>query len=985
MRPVKLIMEAFGSYAARTEVDFTKPQQNLFLVTGDTGAGKTTIFDAIVFALYGEASSTANKKDGAELQSQFASPESEPYAELTFTSLEGGEEAIYTVRRVPRHRRLKKKGGDGFIDEKESVTLTLPDGSLFNGSTKEADAKLAEIVGLSKSQFMQVAMIAQGEFMEMLRADSNTKKEIFRKLFGTELYQRIVDTLLQRKKEMQGELASLRDRFITEASHIRIPADYADAEALEKVRTSIQNRKDRLVTVEAEQLITGLTLLTEVLEKESAEAKEAAEKQLKVRDEALKAHQEGMRLEADFARFFEAEKEAEACTALEAEDLERQKKHARIRAALEVIPEERAYRDAKQTEDRTSKELNDALEGRKEREEKLALTGKALSEAERARNSQANETAAVRVRAEKAKEQFAKIRGAKKDLREKTKLAEEAAQAAEQAEKAQQDFEKSVSDARTEADALFGAEAELLRLEGLKKECTALSEELKKVRSLKQDRDRQAEKAEKAQDQYLLRRSAHEKKADEYREKNNAFLDAQAGLIAREKLIPGKPCPVCGSTEHPAPCRLLPAHENLTREFIDALAAEELELRKEQEKASSEASTAAQLLEEKKRLYETSEESFLSNARAALPALPEEPALSDIEELLRDRSEKLASAAAEEEKKIKRLKELREFLQTSEKAQAERAEKARIAGDRKNSAATAAKSAEDVLKSLQQDLEFESEEAAEKLFEASEAALQKLETGLVRAKKAHDEAVREKEAKEALIERHQKELPRLQEETKARCAAYENALSSRSFTEEEWKAVTGSYGIKDADQLQKEINAFANRKAAAKAALGQAEAAVGGKERPDLTELEAAGAAESAKYQALSAEAKEKEIIFGTDSDVLKALLPKQAERAELMRKNDMLDGLHQRLSGKVTGARMDIETFVQRYYLQRILAAANRRFTEMSGGQYELRLLSEENAGEGKNRGLDFLVYSYVTGKEREVRTLSGGESFMAALSLAL
>ena len=97
------------------------------------------------------------------------------------------------------------------------------------------------------------------------------------------------------------------------------------------------------------------------------------------------------------------------------------------------------------------------------------------------------------------------------------------------------------------------------------------------------------------------------------------------------------------------------------------------------------------------------------------------------------------------------------------------------------------------------------------------------------------------------------------------------------------------------------------------------------------------------------------------------------------------LDGLYNRLAGKVSGARMDIETFVQRYYLERILQAANLRFRKMSAGQFELRMIGEEQAGEGKNRGLDLMVYSVVTGKEREVRTLSGGESFMAALSLAL
>ena len=173
MRPLKLVMQAFGSYGNRTEIDFEKPDQNLFLITGNTGSGKTTIFDAIVFALYGEASSNANKKNGAELQSQFVEIGTEPFVSLTFSEKNGTEIDLYTVKRIPRHvRPLKRGSGEKMVSEE--VSLTMPDGSEY--PAKETDAKLMEIVGLTKEQFMQVAMIAQGEFMELLRAKSDDKK-----------------------------------------------------------------------------------------------------------------------------------------------------------------------------------------------------------------------------------------------------------------------------------------------------------------------------------------------------------------------------------------------------------------------------------------------------------------------------------------------------------------------------------------------------------------------------------------------------------------------------------------------------------------------------------------------------------------------------------------------------------------------------------------------------------------------------------------
>ena len=137
MRPKKLVMQAFGSYGKKTEIEFTKSKQHLFLITGDTGAGKTTIFDAIVFALFGEASSGYNKKSGEELQSQFVDYGNEPFVEFTFTEKTGSAEEEYRVRRIPRHIRPYKKGREGYTDEKEKVSLFFPDNTEYSQNLKD--------------------------------------------------------------------------------------------------------------------------------------------------------------------------------------------------------------------------------------------------------------------------------------------------------------------------------------------------------------------------------------------------------------------------------------------------------------------------------------------------------------------------------------------------------------------------------------------------------------------------------------------------------------------------------------------------------------------------------------------------------------------------------------------------------------------------------------------------------------------------------
>ena len=173
-----------------------------------------------------------------------------------------------------------------------------------------------------------------------------------------------------------------------------------------------------------------------------------------------------------------------------------------------------------------------------------------------------------------------------------------------------------------------------------------------------------------------------------------------------------------------------------------------------------------------------------------------------------------------------------------------------------------------------------------------------------------------------------------------------------------------------------------------KAALGMVtnlKEAVKDKEKPDTQSLEKDFAMANEAYNLLHTELEEIRADYRTDSEILDKLNASLNGRGEAAREYGIINSLYSKLSGNVTKARMDIETFVQRQYLEKILVSANKRFSSMTGGQFELRTYEIEKAGVGTNKGLDLMVYSYITGKSRDVRTLSGGESFQAALSLAL
>ena len=221
MKPEKLILSAFGSYAGRTEIDFTVQTGGLFLITGDTGAGKTTIFDAITYALYGEAS--GGGRSGAMMRSQYAKSVTETYVEFSF--LYAGE--AYRVRRNPEYKIVKELKNGKLREQKvpAGVELTLPDGTVYPEKRSQTDAKIEELIGLSKEQFTQTAMIAQGDFLKLLYAKSDDRKKIFSKLFHTDAYWRIQENLKRRSFEMDRVLAENERAAEQERARVILPRE----------------------------------------------------------------------------------------------------------------------------------------------------------------------------------------------------------------------------------------------------------------------------------------------------------------------------------------------------------------------------------------------------------------------------------------------------------------------------------------------------------------------------------------------------------------------------------------------------------------------------------------------------------------------------------------------------------------------------------------------------------------------------------------
>ncbi|MBR1813386.1 MAG: SMC family ATPase [Lachnospiraceae bacterium] len=982
MKPLRLTMQAFGSYGKKTVIDFEKPNQNLFLITGDTGAGKTTIFDALVFALYGEASSGTNKKSGSELQSQFVALDTEPFVELVFKDGEDGDE--YTVKRVPRHVRALKRG-TGTKEDSETVSLIMPDGREY--PSKETDKKLEEIVGLTKSQFMQVAMIAQGEFMELLRAKSDDKKLIFRRLFKTELYGKIAEEFGRRKREKEKEMGQIRTRCQAEAGHLLLPEEY---EGSARVGALVQRilGSDRLSVTDMEQLTEEAEAMTRWL----SETKEKREQEYVLAGKERDAARDRLTGAKDLLALYGQAKTAEN----ELAELNAQQEQMKNRAVLgRNLEAAFACKRAFATFEEAAARLADVSQKKADEEAKLPALEKAFSEcaareedAREAREREMDTYSRTEEKVKKAREAFLQISQATREAGEAEKELAAAQKRETSAKESLKVLEEQEKKRYQTLEEYQDTERLLLDCSHRRAQTEELSVGIKELSEQAADVTRQSELKQAAQAAYVQAKEAYEKANAEQEEKRQAYLDAQAGFLARN-LSFGKPCPVCGSPIHPSPAKIRPEHQHLTREILDQLEAETRRLREEQEIKAAASQTASGLAAEKERNARNAYTRFLDKAKAAGIMLEGASSVTAYIDQLSEKIRERREAEEQEEKRLlaqkKALLKLQEEIAQAAKSKEAKRQAAETAGEDAKAAVAKKAQATARLSSLTGTLEFPSLKEAEDTLSAA-ATLRNEKNRLF--EQVHRETETKKAGKarsETLIARYAAELPTLLSARDAKRQEYEETLAQKGLAEHEWKDLTTRYPQSEIEEGREAVNAWRTRMAEVSSRLKTAKEAMADRPLPDMEETERQAQATEEAWQTCRQRLEACRIEWQADTKACEELSGHLRERQKTVAEHNRLDHLYSVLSGNVSGSRMDLETFVQRYYLEHILEAANRRFLEMTGGQFELRMVNLDKAGEGKNHGLDLMVFSLVTGKEREVRTLSGGESFMAALSLAL
>lgn len=986
MKPIRLTMQAFGSYGEKTEIDFQKGG-DFFLISGDTGSGKSTIFDAMMFALYGEVSTNGSGKEN-ELLSQFVDVRNDkPLVSLVFTAHQHGQEETYKITRTPRHIRPAKRTGAKQQEEGETAELLMPDGSQYPGKLSDTNRKIEELVGLTADQFRKVVMIAQGEFMDFLRADSKAKTALLRDLLKTDYYYQLSERLKTLAKEKNTAAKTQRAKLsLIAANAVTEGLPEEDAQALEAAKGTVITAKelqpeqvDALVDV-----LSGVCARLQMQQGELAQQQTAAQKD---RDECMKRIEAAKPLMDRFEELESAEKTLQECAAQAAEIEEKRGLIGKIRDAWAIEPKYQRMKDAQ-------KALTDAQRELAAKQQELPQLKQTAADAvelhQQTENEKQTTTALcseVTTKVETALETFVALEKAEKALRQAEEADTKAKADAESAKKALDDFKKQEDAWRKQEAELQGAEAAYEVCKQQNQQYRDLKKSLEDLHGNQKDVQEKARQAAAAKDVYASATQKYQRAQNEYDDYRLAFLNAQAGLLARE-LVSGKPCPVCGALEHPAPCQLAQENQQLNREQLERRRKAADDAAKAQEEKAKESESAQVKLTERQKAAEEAEKKLVENATNIRENVPMATA-ADVEAMLQAWLPELQSASKSVQAKVDALKKVRENLDGA-KEKREQLEKA-AADAQETAKSTAVKKAEaaKTWNLHQEELSSSAyrtrEDAVAQRTQAQEAK-QKAEAAANQAAEKERQAQKAETDCETQIRRLNEEMPQKQANAEEFNQQYQQTMAEKSLDETQWQALTEIYpDVKIADRLQEEAEAFKEKKTAAEEKHKTAQNAIAGREKPNMEQLNAAFEAAKAAWEKASAALKAAENLHSGNANVLKDLREGREPLAEACKAANTAQHLSDVMAGTESGNRMNLETFVQRNYMEKILCDANRRFRDMSNGQFELKLINVEDAGDGKNKGLDLEVYSIVTGKTRSVNTLSGGESFMAALSLAL
>ncbi|NVD08039.1 SMC family ATPase [Vibrio sp. JPW-9-11-11] len=931
MRPITLTLQAFGPFATKETIDFTRFGSNpLFLINGPTGAGKTSILDAICFALYGET--TSSERQGIQMRCDQAPLDLPTEVVLEFEL----HNKRYRVIRSPEQQAPKTRG-EGTTTRKHSAALYQIDGEekLLTSRTAQVKTEVASLLGLNDTQFRQVMVLPQGKFRELLLASSKEREEIFGQLFQTDVYKKIEYAL----KDKASAISKAKDEF---DNQIRGALQVAEASSEDE-----------------------LLLRYQELEQGLSAAKDAEQAQRKRLDAAQREYQAAQTLCQQFTKLDTTQSALlnHQQNRPNIDKLSEQIAQAQRASKLEVIYS--SVQSLHQQVATFTAKLTQLQQQRDEADQAHKQSLKALEHAQK----QAEQVSGL------SEQQF-KLEQIKQKLAEKTQLEQHLAHLTG----LRTEFEQTLAQYQTHKEKLLReAEEGNQQLETARKALTekaALETEVVRNERLLSDlRKRDQLQAELTQLESSTKGlQLQQSQAQQALNDKQTFADelemrwhrAQASLLA-QKLQQGEPCPVCGSCEHPSPA--LAGNDDVNKQAVQAARQQERLALDEYNRVSNVLSQHLHHIEQR--------QNSLAQARQELGEHAERE-LTSIDQLLRQQQQRLVQLSAIDiDAQEKRVAELNQrCINGDEKInQLKRDQSA-------NESALAMQRQQ--LEKLNQSMEghYTRLTDVEQAYQANQLQIEQLKSALDLAQQAAQQSQLAKTNIDSQWQTNADLLEQTKQQRDETQKTWQHRLEQSEF-EDEQQFLLSRAADAQLQQWQQTVEEYNQQTTKLEQTLSDLSEQLQQTEKPDLTALEQALEQTKQSYQTA------REALDNTYSNYQR-VEKVRADIAQLHQKNSQLEAeyrvygtLYDVASGK-TGSRVSLHRFVLGVLLDDVLIQASQRLTLMSKGRYQLVRKTEGFKG-AAGRGLDLSVEDGYTGKVRDVATLSGGESFMAALALAL
>ncbi len=975
MKPIRLRMTAFGPYPQEEIIDFeTLNGRYLFLITGPTGSGKTTLFDAMSYAIYGESSGSMRPSDS--FRSQFALEEE--LTTVTFTFELHNER--YEVERIPKQLRPKSVG-EGYTEQKPEATLRfLSQNKRPISGVTQVTKTLEDLIGLSEEQFKQIMMIPQGEFRQLLVATSEEREKVLKRLFDTSVYRQIQEVLVKRAATLYGSIkegTTQRDALMgtLEWNHFYEEAEWDDLQQ----QPVIQQIEDFFIKMEEEkQRIKEAKKTVEHLQETLVQLK-------KDRDRQETVNQKFDQLDRLREEQVSMDKEKESVIQLERAVEKAQK-------ALTVKPYEKAWKDRRG-------DYDDDEKAQKSSEEQLTLYEEALQKEKEIYDKEYSQDAEEELQAlSVAIEQWDELVAAAGQLQQLKVTTQQIINDAVSSQKAlvrQEALIEEQKHGKEKLEQLKNRHIELQlkkdreldgfdRLKQQEEELARYEEAFKKLSNYERAY-RKLEKAIKANQENLR------VKRDAYKTMRRDFMNQQGAIFAKE-LEEGMPCPVCGSVHHPNPAQK--GSGDLTIEVI-----EEEENRLNQfdkqlnEQMAQQARLETRIQQQKEydegfRRFCISKEVHWQQGEGENPLEVCAQLRSVLEGEKETRTKALKALETEKEaldKEKKQLESITKDLSDNVKALENMAKIYEQQREKRFKLEAQLEQVEEANHRLRRKMRVDEDVLLEELQQLKEqvaTAFEKRMNERERIDKAYESTMKNRDTEKIRVQQLMKQVQRSKEKMLQAYEYYETIRQEQGFESE----VNYREALLEEQQLvdyKEHIHTFYERLQGLLNASHVIEKELKGHERKELEPLKL-------RIQNLEEETQDQMRAYTLMGDRLNRSLNTLTKVRECHRSIEEKETVYKRvgfLANYAQGknpAMLSFERFALAAFLEDILEAANNRLKYMTDGRYQMKR-SQKLERKNRQSGLDIEIYDYYSGMSRSIKTLSGGESFKASLAMAL